>query len=449
MGWRDWFRSASAKETHASGGSVFARIVDSWQANRELPKSTDFRQLADEGYRRNLIVYSCIREKAQTVAEPELKCEVQGADGEASALAAAHPLVALLDRPNPEQGQFSFLELLMTHLDVAGNAYVHKVRSRMGKVVQLWLLRPDRIEIVPGPDGHVAGYKFAVGPSRKQDLPAEDVVHLKYPDPLNDYYGLSPICAAARAGDLDNNMIDWLAAFFLNGAEPRGFLKFKMRVAPEDRLRAKAQWAENHLGPRGWHSTAALDADVDYQETGKGPGDLAMDSISDQTESRICSAFGVPPILIGCAVGLKRSTYANYREAKRSFWEETLIPLYTRIADALTIGLAHEFATGNQAIVVRFDLSDIEALQESRQEQRSAAVQLYGGGVATKNEARVLAGLPRVVGGDTFRVSMDDLGAGEDAEIEQQGSGGPRIDTGGQQPFSDPYPIQLHRRGAA
>lgn len=447
MAWRDWFRRGPAPEEKHAASEVVAYQIENWQANRERPQPTDFRKLADEGYRRNLIIFACVRELAQTAAEPDLVCSEVAADDETTKLSQNHPMVRLLNKPNPEQGQFAFLELLMTHLNVAGNAYVHKVRNAMGRVIQLWLLRPDRVEIVPGEDGHVRWYAFKVG-TKKQRIEARDVIHLKYPDPLDDYYGLSPICAAARAGDLDNNMVDYLSAFFLNGAEPRGLLKFKVRTKPDDRERVKAMWKENHGGPRGWHDIGVVDSDVDFEAIGKGPGDLAMDAVSDQTESRLCSAFGVPPILIGCAIGLKRSTYANYREAKKSLWEETLIPTYTRIADALTMGLAMEFAGKNQQLLVSFDTAKIEALQESAQEKRTAGKDLYLAGIATKNEARELAGLPKVVGGDAFRVSMDDLGGGEDVEVETQNA--PHADQGaGLELMADDYPVELHRRTAA
>jgi len=80
------------------------------------------------------------------------------------------------------------------------------------------------------------------------------------------------------------------------------------------------------------------------------------------SETRICSAFGVPAILVGANTGLQRSTYSNYREARESFWEETLLPLYRRIEQFMAGLLQPEFPS--ERGYLGFDFSQVKALQE-------------------------------------------------------------------------------------
>jgi phage portal protein BeeE len=68
----------------------------------------------------------------------------------------------------------------------------------------------------------------------------------------------------------------------------------------------------------------------------------AFKSSPEEIEARICAALNVPPIVAGFKVGLDRSTYSNYEEARRSFYSETIDPLLTRLSGVLTKGLGED-----------------------------------------------------------------------------------------------------------
>lgn len=97
---------------------------------------------------------------------------------------------------------------------------------------------------------------------------------------------------------------------------------------------------------------------------GSSIGDMEIDSIRDLAESRICSALGVPPILVGAKVGLNTATYSNYAQAKESFWEETLLPLYKRIEDSLNRIILPEMPSIANTEKIVFDFSEVRALQD-------------------------------------------------------------------------------------
>ena len=69
---------------------------------------------------------------------------------------------------------------------------------------------------------------------------------------------------------------------------------------------------------------------------------------------------GVPPMLLGIPGD---NTYANFAEANRVFWRQTIVPLVLRIADALALWL-EPHAGGNLALVP--DLDQVEALAPDR-----------------------------------------------------------------------------------
>jgi HK97 family phage portal protein len=373
-----------------------ARFIPTWQAGRPLPAADDYDAFVKEGYLGNPLVASCIWEIATSASEPDLVVKRRLKDGtkEIAQGPDADMLRTLLAFPNPEQTNTDFLEQLFTWQQITGNWFFRKLRAEVGKgVVQLWPLEPPRVKIIAAPNGWVRAYTYD---GLRDAIDAGDVVHDKLrPNPDDMFWGLGPIGVLRRPIDLDNQAAEYLRVFFQNNATPGGLLKLKARMEPAERVRLKELWTKEHSGTAGWHSISVLDADGEYQEIGASPDKLRLQAIFDQTESRICMAFGVPPILVGATIGLNRSTFANYEEARRSFWEETLKPLYKKCAERLTQGVAYEF---NQDLCIEFDLSKIEALNEAANDKRQFAFDAYDRGFITLDAACELAGLPPVGG---------------------------------------------------
>ncbi len=448
MGLLERLRLRRPSEAHAKQVGILARLIPMWKAGKVLPGTENYRRVADEGYRRNVLIHSCIKEIARTTADPDLQVCRPGKEGDEEPL-DEHALLTLLEKPNPEQSQFEWLEELVTHLaGVAGNAYTHKVRARSGEIVQLWQLRPDRVKIIPGADGIVERYELRLedGGSPKT-IPAKDVIHFKLPDPLDDYYGLSPILVLARYGDLDDAAIDYLRAFFENAGTPQGVLKFKTQVNAEERKRLKELWQEEHGGLKGWHRVSVLDADAEYEELGTRPDKLRLEAVFDETETRICAVYGIPPIVVGTRIGLMRSTFANYESAVRQFWQETLGPLYTRLGDKLTQSLAREFGSD---LSVRFDLGSVEALQESQHTRRKWALEGWKEGLLTRNEARGIVGLDEADIGEVYREAntykiISAEASVEDREPEMVAPQDGEEDDD-EEPMALPEPTILHKR---
>jgi HK97 family phage portal protein len=115
------------------------------------------------------------------------------------------------------------------------------------------------------------------------------------------------------------------------------------------------------------------------------PKDMALTELHDLTESRICAVFGVPAILVGANVGLQRSTYSNYREARMAFHSETLEPMVSRILRHLNRNLFDDYP-GNETLTV--DWAEMRSGLDDREAMTSRVTGLFAGGILTLNEAR-------------------------------------------------------------
>jgi len=381
-------RFARAPRVAQSSSSLSLSSLPTWKLNKPLPPVDDFRTLLEIGYRRETIIFACVREIAQSVAEPALRLST--GEGDQRKDIPKHPVLDILEKPNPRQNGFEFLELLLTHIELVGNGYIHKLRNVAGVPVGLELLRPDRVKPIPGAKNTLQGYVHTIeGTSVGDTLPPEDVIHIRLPDPCGDYFGLPPVSVAAAIADLDVNAIDFLRGFFLNDGTPAGLLTLSTPTDAAERERIKDRWREERRGLKGWHSLAVLDSDVKYQQIGADPGKMRLDGVLDSTEARLCMVWGVPPIIIGTRLGLEHGTYSNYEQAAQSFWRETLKPVFKRISLKLTTDLAHDF---DEQLDLWFDTSTVEILQDSRDAKRSSAQQAWTTNAITLAEYRTAIG---------------------------------------------------------
>ena len=373
----------------------------------------NYLNFAKEGYGKSELVHACIRELSTGVANGRWYVGVQD-DGGITELEDT-PLANLIKYPHPTQDFGTWIQSAVTYLQVAGNLYVYKERSQTNDVIALWLLRPDRISIIPQDRG-MNRYSYEMD-GVEYELPTEDVGHMALPNPNNDVYGLSPLHVISKTINLDMAMTDFAKTYFQNAGVPSGLLKIKRRLtSAEEATRIRSRWRSTFGGTRNMHQVAVLDDDAEYQQMASAPKDMALTELRDITESRICSVLGVPPILISANVGLQRSTFANYREARFSFHSETLEPLINQMRQFLNYCLTPNFLNDGKVMV---DLSEMRSFLDDKDSVTSRATALFSAGIITLNEARTLVGQDAVDDGDVRRVPINVM---EEADALSGGS---------------------------
>jgi HK97 family phage portal protein len=320
----------------------------------------DYGALAREGFQKNAVVHRAVRLVAKAAASLPLVLKAEGRE------LASHPLLSLLTRPNPREGGQRFLESLYGHLMVSGNAYVEAAAVE-GSPRELHALRPDRMRVVPGPDGWPAAYEYAVGAqtirfavSAGEAMPP--ILHLTLFHPADDHYGLSPMEAAATALDIHNAAGAWNKALLDNAARPSGALVVGGAALTEAQFdRLKGELENNYQGAGNAGRPLLLEGGLDWKPLSLSPKDMDFVEAKAAAAREIALAFGVPPLLLGLPGD---STHANYAEANRAFYRQTVIPLVKRTAEALAHWLAPAYG---EALQLEPDLDAIEALADERE----------------------------------------------------------------------------------
>jgi HK97 family phage portal protein len=369
-----------------------ARLIQIEGTGRARWTPRDYAALAREGYLSNAIVHRAVRLVAENVAAAPLLAY------EGAAVRDRHPLLNLLDRPNPRQERAGFLEAICAHLLLAGNAYIEAVAvPDTTDVRELYALRPDRMRVVPGADGWPQAYEYAIGGRTlrfDQGAALPPILHLAQFHPLDDHYGLSALEAAAVAVDTHNAAAHWNKALLDNAARPSGALVFAAgegAVLSEGQFaRLKRELEEQFQGARNAGRPLLLEGGLDWKAMSLSPKDMDFLEAKHAAAREIALAFGVPPMLLGIPGD---NTYSNYQEANRAFFRTTVLPLASRMVDALAQWLAPAFG----AVRLVVDTDDMPALASDRAalwEQVSKAPFL------TLNEKRAMVGFGPLEGGD-------------------------------------------------
>ncbi|MBB4303772.1 HK97 family phage portal protein [Rhodobium orientis] len=330
-------------------------------AGRPVWTPRDYAALAREGFSRNAVVYRSVRMIAEAAGSVSWLLHDGAREFD------AHPLLDLLTRPNPRQSGNAFLEEVIGALMIAGNAYVEAV-GLDGDVRELHALRPDRMKVVPGTDGWPSAYEYTVaGRTVRFDQVGSTppILHLSLHNPTNDHYGFPPIEAAQVAIDIHNAAGSWAKALLDNSARPSGALVYQAReggnLTEEQFERLKKELEEGFAGAGNAGKPLLLEGGLDWKQMGLSPQDMDFIEAKNLAAREIALAFGVPPMLLGIPGD---NTYANYREASRAFWRQTVLPLVRRTASSLSAWLAPTFG---ERLKLSADLDAIEALSGERE----------------------------------------------------------------------------------
>ena len=375
-----------------SKASRTAQLIALQSGGRARWTPRDYQALAREGYLSNAIVHRCVRLIAENAAACSFLILADGREAD------VHPLAQLLTRPNPRQDGAALFEMLYAHLLLAGNAYVEGV-ALDDRVRELYALRPDRMKVVPGEDGWAEAYEYHVGGRsvRFEQLASRvpPILHLTFFHPLDDHYGLAPLEAAAAAVDTHNAAARWNKALLDNAARPSGALVYTgaegSLLSEQQFERLKRELEDTYAGAVNAGRPLLLEGGLDWKAMSLSPKDMDFLEAKHTAAREIALAFGVPPMLLGIPGD---NTFANYQEANRVFFRQTVLPLASRTGSAIAQWLTPQF-DGDVRVTVDTDRIDALAADRVALWARAQAADFL-----TVNEKREATGYAPIAGGD-------------------------------------------------
>ena len=301
-------------------------------------------------------VYACVRILAEAVASLPLHVYEYQDDG-GKKLVHDHPLYYLLhDEPNPEMTSFVFRETLMSHLLIWGNAYAQIIRDGAGRVLGLYPLLPDKMDVQRDDKGNIY-YVY----SRNSDenpmfkeygnirLKAEDVLHIPGLG-FDGLIGYSPIAMAKNAVGMTLACEEYGASFFANGANPGGVLEHPGVL--KDPSKVRESWNSVYRGVSNAHKIAVLEEGMKYQQIGIPPEEAQFLETRKFQINEIARLYRIPPHMVG---DLDKSSFSNIEQQSLEFVKYTLDPWVIRWEQSLQRSLLLPGEKGKYFIKLNVD----------------------------------------------------------------------------------------------
>jgi HK97 family phage portal protein len=380
-----------------------ATTLTPWMAGKAIYPDREIATYDQLGYRQLGLIFAAVTMTAEAVASATLRVYDENNDNET---VPNHPLRQLMRRPNPEMEESRFLSLVTAIATIANFCVVEKERSEAGRTVALWPLRSDWLRPILR-DQAPPDWEYRIpGTVTPTILKAEDVLVFTYADRIDrSPFGIGPLEVCLREVGLLNRMTDFIKQFFDQGAIP--FYGLIPDLAPGQRFNQQQvdflqeSWMRRHGGLDQATRPAVMSGIKDVKRLSLDMNELAYVDLRDLSDLAIAQAFRIPASMLQIRAGLEHSdSRANAEVDEAKFYRQTITPLWRRLDGVLSINLLPEFST-KPSESLEFDKSNIQAMQDDRNEKAGWLVDGGARGVFSIHTVHRELGIP-VPDGDDF-----------------------------------------------
>lgn len=263
----------------------------------------------------------------------------------------------LLENPSQSLSKFEFYVAIYTFLNLFGEAFILKERpsdgTNAGLTVSMHVLYPQNIVLLrtDTPPYQVTGYRYTVnGQVIYDNLPIEDVMHIKYFNPEMDgngseLRGLSPIKVLCRRLTQNDGITDVTTSQMQNsGVETIVYDKSVMDDANVDVIgKRKDNFYKFLKNPGNAGAPYFASGEMGSIQLGSTMKDLKALEALNVTFKKFCNAYGVSDILFNSDAA---STESNVKEMEQRAYTNTILPNVHRVRDIFKMQLLSEFQDG-------------------------------------------------------------------------------------------------------
>ena len=364
-----------------------------WGSDEKETNSAEYLRLSSS-------VYVCNRLRAQSLSALPIRLTrvARGKD----VVIERGTLYELLAKVNPFWTFQRLIEMTEMSLGVWGEAFWFLDRGERGSLEprEIWWARSDKVRVVKSKRDYISHYEL-MPDDGTEPIPfkRDEVIWFRYPNPIDEFEGLSPLHSAMLAADAGRSATRSNSNLFRNGIQMAGV------VAPAGGATAsfteeQAQQIEQSINrrfsnPKNANKWAVLRSQIEFKPLSVTPKDAEFLGTLNWSLEEVCRAYGVPIDLVG-----GQRTYENYNAAQLDLWYRTLLPEARFIANELTEQLLPLFP--GQADVIQFDTSVVPVLQEAERARWTTDKEQIDTGVMLRNEWRDEMGLDPLPWGDTW-----------------------------------------------
>ena len=396
-------QTQQARQLGLPPGAAFASYFPQWEISSPQYNMPSSYSLANLGFRTNEFVYSLINKRGR--AEGKGLIKVMDTTKDTPEEVKNHKLTKFMRAPNQGVTEKYFWQMKRISQDIAGFAAFEIEKDKLGNPLRLWFMRPDWCAFLRGPQQALRAIRYQPYGLPYQDLPLLDddgkanILFFSNGEDFDPLYPqirfMSPTAHALEVIQIDSAMTFFLNDFVKRGAKFSGLLSIADTIDDNISQDYKRRWRQQHGGAENWSDPIILGLGTTYTSMQMNFNDMAFPELDARSESRICNAFDISPIVAEARAGLNVSTYNNKKEAYRDWYQDWVADTWEEDAQTLTNQLLPLFGQDpdNPTQKVDFDTSTVYALKEDRDAAVKRASMMFKDRWVKMNEARKEAGM--------------------------------------------------------
>ena len=298
--------------------------------------------------------------------------------------------------PSSEMPRSTFWQQVVVSLLLDGNAFVRLGRDSGGRVVEMFVLNPHKVNPVRDESGQIV-YRTEYG---QRVLGKDEVLHLTELLLPGELRGVSRIEEAKESLGLGIALEMYAAKFFGSGAYAGGIIEWPGELTKDQATELVDSWEAGHKGLRRSHRPAVLYGGAKFTPATVDPAQSQLIEERRFAVEEVSRIFRVPQFMLGVAAPGSVS-YSSVEQQMLFFAQHTIQPYVQKLEDAFS-GLLE-----NRDSFIKFNLNSlVRADFATRTAGYSSAL---AAGWMSVNDVRSLEDLRGVDDGDQYRVPLQNV----------------------------------------
>jgi HK97 family phage portal protein len=273
--------------------------------------------------------------------------------------------------PNSSQSYIDFYYDLCINVLTTGNIYIREIKG-IGSGVEYTVLTTSKVEILATRIGIVNGYRVTLFDNTTEDVPADEILHIKYSNTVNtdgtdSLYGLSPLQPLWTVLEASKQKLIADSVIFKN----RGVSTLLSNgtdtiMLPDEKETIQKEFDSQVAGADKTNKVLITSANLKAIQIGMSPTDLKLLEGVLGSLRLITANFKISSILFNDS---SSSTESNVLQKEKSAYLDCYIPLAEFINAPLSRWISERV---NAKEVITVNKTDIEQIRASTNKVASA-----------------------------------------------------------------------------
>jgi len=288
------------------------------------------------------------------------------------------------DEPNPFMTSLVFRETIMAHILTWGNGFVEKVRNKMGQIVELWPIPPNRIKSIEyREEDRNLWYEIKVG-NETTWLSRDNILHIPGLG-FDGYIGYSIVTMAKKSIGLSMAMEEFGSLYFGQGTHPGVIVSHPGKLDSQTRSNMRQSLDETYGGLGKSHRLMLLEEGLKIEKIGIPPNDSQFLESRQFQVPEIARWFNLPPHKLK---DLSKSSFNNIESEQISFVTDSILPWVIRMEQNYNNQILSKPQRRKDKYYWKHNMEGL--LRSNSKDRADFITSLIKNTVITPNEARAL-----------------------------------------------------------